>query len=125
MTRSVAFVIAAFVTAGAVLAATSRPAPTHEPLPQIGTALSDFRMLPASLVARAACLQCHSADMVRQQRLTEKQWNAELDKMTKWGAALKDEDRPALLTYLTRHFGPDDARTRSSRRSAAILRPEP
>jgi mono/diheme cytochrome c family protein len=109
MRRGAVAVVAALTIAGVVFAATSRPTEKREPLPQIGTALSDFPEAPGVLVARAACLQCHSADMVRQQRLTEKQWNAELDKMVKWGAALKDEDRPALFTYLSSRFGPENA----------------
>lgn len=109
MRRSIAAVVAALITAGALVAETNRPAMTPQPLPQIGTALSDFPEAPGAAVARAACLQCHSADMARQQRLTEKQWTSEVDKMVKWGAALKDADRPALLNYLSTRFGPANA----------------
>jgi hypothetical protein len=62
--------------------------------------------------ADRACLQCHSADMVRQQRLTEKQWTAELGKMIGWGAVVRDEEKDALVAYLFEHFGPDNDRFR-------------
>lgn len=77
-------------------------------LPMLGTKL---RALPAGkekAAADAACLPCHSADIVVQQRLTEKQWTATVEKMIRWGAVVKDEDKQALIRYLARHFGPDN-----------------
>jgi mono/diheme cytochrome c family protein len=51
---------------------------------------------------RAKCLACHEADVIRQQRLTRAGWQRELDKMIRWGAAVKtDEERNRLLEYLT------------------------
>jgi DMSO/TMAO reductase YedYZ molybdopterin-dependent catalytic subunit len=50
---------------------------------------------------KTACFGCHDEHMMQQQRLTRAQWNAELNKMTGWGAPLKTEDREALLTYLS------------------------
>ncbi len=61
-------------------------------------------------VADQACLRCHSADMVRQQRLTEKQWTAEVTKMAGWGAAVPEDQKAALIAYLVEHFGPDNDR---------------
>ena len=52
------------------------------------------------------CLACHQDDVVRQQRLTRAQWDAELTKMTGWGARVSDQDRSALLEYLASRFGP-------------------
>jgi mono/diheme cytochrome c family protein len=46
------------------------------------------------------CLACHTGDLVRQQRLTDKQWTKTLDKMRGWGAPTEDGDVPALLTHL-------------------------
>ena len=37
-------------------------------------------------MADQACLACHAADLVCQQRLTEKQWAASVNKMIGWGA---------------------------------------
>jgi mono/diheme cytochrome c family protein len=63
-------------------------------------------------VAERACLSCHSTDLLRQQRLTEKQWTAVLTKMAGWGAELADSDRAVLLPYLMSQFGPDNDRFR-------------
>ena len=61
-------------------------------------------------VADQACLNCHSADMTLQQRLNDKQWAAEIDKMTGWGAVVPEDQESALIAYLTEHFGPDNDR---------------
>ena len=55
---------------------------------------------------RTACVVCHDDDVIRQQRLTRAQWDAELNKMIGWGANVKDEDRGKLLDYLFTNFGP-------------------
>jgi sulfite oxidase len=53
-----------------------------------------------------ACLACHDDDVIRQQRLTRAQWEREIQKMTDWGARMRDEDRDGFLDYLFRDFGP-------------------
>jgi hypothetical protein len=83
--------------------------PRFDPkLPVLGTT---FHSLPAgkgkSLVEES-CFRCHSADMLVQQRLTEKQWTATLDKMIRWGAVVEDPSKPVVLAYLVKHFGPDN-----------------
>lgn len=57
-------------------------------------------------LVRQKCLVCHDADLIAQQRLSEAGWSRELDKMTRWGASLTDEERRRLLGYLARHFAP-------------------
>ncbi|MCA1582587.1 MAG: hypothetical protein LC796_14590 [Acidobacteria bacterium] len=92
--------------------ARSRPAaaPSFDPrLPILGTKLAEFPPGPAKAVADQACLACHSVDIVAQQRLTEKQWGAELTKMAGWGADFPADRREELLGYLVKNFGPDAA----------------
>jgi sulfite oxidase len=60
---------------------------------------------PAAL--KNACMVCHDDDVIRQQRLTRAQWDREIDKMTKWGAELKKDDREGILDYLFSNFGQD------------------
>jgi cytochrome c1 len=77
-------------------------------LPILGT---KFHSLPAGKgkqLAEASCFPCHSADMLVQQRLNEKQWTAEVDKMIRWGALVKDSDKPAMIVYLSKSFGPSN-----------------
>ena len=74
-------------------------------LPILGT---KFHSLPAGngrAIVEASCLPCHAPDILVQQRLTEKQWTAEVDKMIRWGAVMKDSDKPAAIAYLSKNFG--------------------
>ena len=81
-----------------------------EALPELGTELGSFPAGAVKPIADQACLHCHSADMVRQQRLTEKQWTAEVTKMIGWGAAVPEDKKDALVAYLVEHFGPENDR---------------
>jgi mono/diheme cytochrome c family protein len=55
---------------------------------------------------KQTCVGCHGQDMIAGQHLTRPQWEREVDKMTRWGAAVTPDDRPALVDYLFRTFGP-------------------
>jgi hypothetical protein len=91
-----------FALALAAASTTKKYDPT---LPILGT---KFHSLPAGngrQVVEASCLPCHSPDILVQQRLTEKQWTAEVDKMIRWGAVMKDADKPAMIAYLSKNFG--------------------
>ena len=66
--------------------------------------------LPAGLMqskATTACLECHEARIILQQRLSKAAWTKEVDKMTKWGALVDPSDRDALIDYLSTTFAPD------------------
>ena len=89
----------------ALAAAAKKQVPYDPTLPILGT---KFHSLPAGTGRRlveASCLPCHSADILVQQRLTEKQWTAEVEKMIRWGAVTKDTDKPAMVAYLSKNFG--------------------
>ncbi len=79
-------------------------------LPVLSTRLAPFPPGEGKSLADQACLNCHSADMVRQQRLTEKQWTANVTKMVGWGADVPESKRDALIAYLVKNFGPDNDR---------------
>jgi hypothetical protein len=57
--------------------------------------------------ATTACTECHSAEIVVQQRLSKPAWAKEVDKMAKWGALVNDKDREALIEYLSSNFPAD------------------
>ena len=66
--------------------------------------------LPAGAMqqkATTACLECHEARIILQQRLSKPAWTKEVDKMTKWGAVVDAADRDALIDYLSTNFSPD------------------
>src|ERR1700704_394015 len=55
---------------------------------------------PIQTKATTACLECHEARIILQQRLTKAAWAKEDDKMIKWGAAVDAADREALIDFL-------------------------
>ena len=59
-------------------------------------------------VARQAfvenCLMCHGEDMTSRQRLTPKQWTAEVEKMIGWGTPLPLERKDGLIAYLSETY---------------------
>ena len=57
--------------------------------------------------ATTACMECHDARIIRQQRLSKPAWTREVDKMMKWGALVDPTDRDALIDYLSANFGTD------------------
>jgi len=79
-------------------------------LPVLSTRLAPFPPGEGKALADQACLNCHSTDMVRQQRLNEKQWTANVTKMVGWGAEVPESGREALIAYLVKNFGPDNDR---------------
>ena len=90
----------------------TKPAPADfdTKLPVLGTRLAEFPPGDGKTIADGACLACHSTDMVRQQRLNEKQWTASVTKMVGWGADVPESRRNALIAYLVKNFGPDNDR---------------
>lgn len=62
---------------------------------------------PAQEKAAAACLSCHEARIIVQQRLSQAAWSKEMDKMIKWGAEVDPKDRDGLINYFGSHFGSD------------------
>ena len=75
-------------------------------LPMPGTQYKQLPNGPGKAEVEAACYACHSADLLVQQRLTEKQWIASVDKMIRWGAAVPPEKREVIVDYLARNLGP-------------------
>ncbi|MGH9721351.1 MAG: sulfite oxidase [Bryobacteraceae bacterium] len=58
-----------------------------------------------SATVKSACVGCHEPDIIAGQRLTRAQWEREVDKMVRWGATVKPEDRGEILEFLARNFG--------------------
>ncbi len=59
--------------------------------------------------ARTACLECHEARIILQQRLNKGAWTREVDKMIKWGALVDPKDRDSLIDYFSVNFPPQKA----------------
>jgi hypothetical protein len=67
---------------------------------------------------KAACTQCHNASRITEQHMTRSEWSAQLDKMVALGAEVADADRPALLNYLSKNFGPEKGNKTATKKSA-------
>lgn len=88
----------------------AKPVGFDESLPSLGMQLSELPAGPGQAIASGACLACHSADMLRQQRLDEKKWTASVTKMIGWGAEVPEAKKDELIGYLVKSFGPDNDR---------------
>ena len=86
--------------------------PLARDLPELGAAAPALPDGDERAIAERACLACHSGDVLRQQRLSERQWTASLTKMRGWGAEVAESEASRLIAYLTEHFGPDNRRFR-------------
>lgn len=73
---------------------------------------------PMQAKVKAACTQCHNASRITEQHLTRQEWSAQLDKMVALGAEIQDADRPALLNYLSKNFGPERGGKTAAKKSA-------
>ncbi len=50
------------------------------------------------------CLMCHSEEMTTRQRLTTKQWTAEVEKMVSWGSPLPPDRKQPLIDHLAETY---------------------
>jgi hypothetical protein len=73
---------------------------------------------PMQAKVKATCTQCHNASRITEQHLTRQEWSEQLDKMVALGAEVPDSDRPALLNYLSRNFGPQKGGKAAPKKSA-------
>jgi len=90
------------------------------------TQSSPNEQLPAGAAkekAETACLTCHEARIIVQQRLSSAAWAKEVDKMTKWGSEVDLKNRDALIEYLSANFGPDQPAYEAPR-SATAAKPK-
>lgn len=74
---------------------------------------------PMQAKAVAACMECHEARIIVQQRLSKAAWTKEVDKMMKWGAVVDPGDRDGLIDYFSSNFPPDKDPYVASRTTAA------
>ncbi len=92
----------------AILAvATSSPFWGMSEKPVAAKVTEDLPPGPMQAKATTACLECHEARIILQQRLSKAAWTKEVDKMIKWGAVVDPTDRDGLIDYLSGTFSPD------------------
>jgi len=109
--RSALMLAALALAAGAALWGQSAGSPQNPP--------EDLPPGPLQSKAITACMECHDARIILQQRLSKPAWTREVDKMMKWGALVDPNDRDALIDYLSTNFGADRPPYRAPRLAAA------
>jgi hypothetical protein len=88
---------ATFLLASIIPASAQPPSAPGKPLPPG----------PMQAKVKAACTSCHNVSRITEQHLTRQLWASELTNMEGQGAVIPDEDRSAILDYLTKNFGPE------------------
>jgi hypothetical protein len=78
-------------------------------LPLLHAQSPDLPPGPAQPKVRTACLECHDASIIIQQRLSKAAWTKEVDKMIKWGALVEPTDRDSFIDYLSTNFPSEKA----------------
>jgi competence protein ComEA len=68
---------------------------------------ADIPAGPGKDVTVKYCAICHSAEQAVSLRQGQEEWAATVDKMVGMGAKIPDDSYQPILTYLTKHFGPD------------------
>ena len=73
-------------------------------------------------IARNRCLNCHEADLIVAQKLSRAGWVREVEKMVRWGAVVKDDEKDVLVDYFAAQFAPyrPAAATNNAARGQAI-----
>lgn len=94
---------------GLLLLFSAQPAsPSPQPERNVPrSTLTQAEQEKAALVVSNDCMICHSEEMLAQQRLTEKQWEAVLKKMQSWGSPLEPENADLAARYLSARYGLD------------------
>jgi hypothetical protein len=58
---------------------------------------------------KSSCIQCHQASKITKQHHTRAEWVKTVDKMIEYGAEVSEQEKPALIDYLSAHFGPESS----------------
>jgi hypothetical protein len=98
------FLLVSFVFLPAALLIAQAPSAPGKPLPPG----------PMQAKVKASCTSCHNAARVTEQHLTRQQWSDQLEKMEGLGAVIPDGDRDAMLSYLTKNFGPEKGASKAA-----------
>jgi mono/diheme cytochrome c family protein len=60
---------------------------------------------PGQELVRGNCVICHGVALIEQQRKDSAGWTKTITQMRAWGSPVAAEQVPALLAYLTAHYG--------------------
>jgi len=122
------FAIALVVTLAlgwAIQRAREGPAAPQEKAPDVPLEKPSPAPDPSAEAVRNDCLACHTEDLIRQQRLTDKQWAKSVEKMRGWGAPTEPAGADPLTAYLastyTQRSGPYSQEIISAQAAGALF----
>jgi competence protein ComEA len=75
-----------------------------------GIARADLPPGPGHDETMKVCGKCHSAEQAASLRQSRTGWEETVSKMVNMGADGTDDEYEAILTYLTKNFGPESAK---------------
>jgi competence protein ComEA len=75
-----------------------------------GIARADLPPGPGQAETLKVCGKCHSAEQAASLRQSRTGWEETVSKMANMGADGSDDEYEAILTYLTKNFGPEAAK---------------
>jgi ubiquinol-cytochrome c reductase cytochrome c subunit len=116
LTLALASVLTLLVTG---LIATASPRDLAQPPGNDDPEEREFRRKTAERSVRDNCLICHTDELITSQRLTSKQWKAEVEKMVGWGSPLPKEEQEPVIDFLSSEYPADAAPARTARMTYA------
>ena len=85
-----------------------------------GMALADIPPGPGQAETQKVCGKCHSAEQAASLRQTRTDWEETVSKMVNMGAEGSDDEYEAILTYLTKNFGPEAPKPVNMNKAQAV-----
>ena len=85
-----------------------------------GIAQADLPPGPGHDETLKVCGKCHSAEQAASLRQSRTGWEETVSKMVNMGAEGSDDEYEAILTYLTKNFGPEAARPVNMNKAMAV-----
>jgi len=102
MTKLPILVMAALLP-GVAIGQSGQTAPAKSATAPAGT--EDDDAATGTLVTNT-CSACHEFDRVSGQQFSEDEWTQKVQEMIGFGAQISDADKPRIIHYLARHYGP-------------------
>ncbi len=85
-----------------------------------GIARADLPPGPGHDETPKVCGKCHSAEQAASLRQSRTGWEETVSKMVNMGAEGSDDEYEAILTYLTKNFGPESAKPVNMNKAMAV-----
>ena len=79
---------------------------------------------PGAEKVREACLSCHDAGVIVEQKLDRRGWARVVERQIRWGAAVRPEDHELIINYLAKNYPAATEPAETPRREQAPAPPK-